>query len=553
MVRRRRRFRVEALETRALLSGLNYSLTTDQSTYQVGQTIEITFTETNTSIQPVTVSVAPTDFTISQGTYPIWQSNPGNATQPASTETLQPGQSLTQRANWDGTTSYSIPAIPGGTPVSWSINNWGTFVVSNPNAPDLTATFQITDPLSSRVTTDQSVYQIGQTIQMTFTETNTSDQAVTFFDDGPAGFSISHNGTTAMQYPLDQNVPTFPITWTAGQTETDTQTWNGIPQDGLYNPSNLSGTFVAAYGPQSGAPGASTSFQIAPPPAWDVVSSVTTNHSTYNVGQTVIMTFNETNNGDQPITIVTGPNAFEASQDGLVIWSSPGFGGNAAWGTLQPGQSLTQTGSWDGAPDNAITNLGDTYVVSNWLDPNGSTATIQINGPPVVTAPPPTEPILPPIQAPATPTSTPPTTTNSGTTNGPTSPLIATTLSTNRRVYRMGQSVQILLTMQEAGTKQKVKGHGTTAVSSATKFDRITVMEGSTLVWQSRRGVFTPKVRKVEPRQTIKLSAVWNGRSNQPGVRKLTPGTYTIETNGADGDALSTTITIEPGRSTAHG
>ena len=48
------------------LSSLAYSLTTDQSVYQVGQPIELTFTETNTSDQPVTVEVSPADFTISQ-------------------------------------------------------------------------------------------------------------------------------------------------------------------------------------------------------------------------------------------------------------------------------------------------------------------------------------------------------------------------------------------------------------------------------------------------------------------------------------------------------
>ncbi len=67
MVRSRRRLFFETLEVRSLLSGLSYSLTTDQATYQVGQTIEITFTETNTSDQPLTVEVSPTDFTVWQG------------------------------------------------------------------------------------------------------------------------------------------------------------------------------------------------------------------------------------------------------------------------------------------------------------------------------------------------------------------------------------------------------------------------------------------------------------------------------------------------------
>jgi hypothetical protein len=74
---RRASLAVEGLEDRALLSSLAYSLTTDQSVYQVGQPIEMTFTETNTGDQPVTVSVSPTDFSVSQNNAVIWQSDPG--------------------------------------------------------------------------------------------------------------------------------------------------------------------------------------------------------------------------------------------------------------------------------------------------------------------------------------------------------------------------------------------------------------------------------------------------------------------------------------------
>ena len=69
---------VEGLEERTLLSSVSYSLTTDQSVYQVGQPIKLKFTETNTSDQPVTVEVSPTDFTISQNSATIWQSDPAS-------------------------------------------------------------------------------------------------------------------------------------------------------------------------------------------------------------------------------------------------------------------------------------------------------------------------------------------------------------------------------------------------------------------------------------------------------------------------------------------
>ena len=65
-MRRSRSWIAEPLEGRELLSGVIYSLTTDQPNYQVGQPIEMTFTETNTGDQPVTVAVSPRGLSPSQ-------------------------------------------------------------------------------------------------------------------------------------------------------------------------------------------------------------------------------------------------------------------------------------------------------------------------------------------------------------------------------------------------------------------------------------------------------------------------------------------------------
>lgn len=78
MNRRTRRFGLELLEARCLLSSLSYSLTTDQSTYQVGQPIQMTFTVTNTGNRSLTVPVDQVDFTVQQYSATDWESNPGN-------------------------------------------------------------------------------------------------------------------------------------------------------------------------------------------------------------------------------------------------------------------------------------------------------------------------------------------------------------------------------------------------------------------------------------------------------------------------------------------
>ena len=76
-MRRRTPLIVEPLEGRALLSGLSYSLTTNVSTYQVGQPVQMTFTVTNTGVEPATLVVGAVNsgFIVAQGGQTVWQSN----------------------------------------------------------------------------------------------------------------------------------------------------------------------------------------------------------------------------------------------------------------------------------------------------------------------------------------------------------------------------------------------------------------------------------------------------------------------------------------------
>ncbi len=81
------------------------------------------------------------------------------------------------------------------TSSSYAVNQFGTFTVSNPNAPNGdTATFQITNPLQGALTTSQAIYQLGQPVQLTYAETNTSDQAVRVSIIDPILFELFHNG-----------------------------------------------------------------------------------------------------------------------------------------------------------------------------------------------------------------------------------------------------------------------------------------------------------------------------------------------------------------------
>ena len=193
-MRRNRPLVAELLEGRTLLSSLSYTLTTDQSVYQVGQTIQLTFTETNISNQPVTIEVSPTDFDVSQSSYAVWQSGPGDGSQPPVQETLLPGQSVQQTATWDGTTADPFDGPTNSmTP---QINNFGTFSVSNPNGPQgLSATFQITNPITNTLTTDKPVYQLGEPVQVSFTEVNTAPVPITIHSPPAEATDIFQNGS----------------------------------------------------------------------------------------------------------------------------------------------------------------------------------------------------------------------------------------------------------------------------------------------------------------------------------------------------------------------
>jgi hypothetical protein len=136
-----------------------------------------------------------------------------------------------------------------------------------------------------------------------------------------------------------------------------------------------------------------------------------------------------------------------------------------------------------------------TFSVSNRLDPNDSSATFQIVGSVYV---PPKYP--PPVK---------------------TSPVTAT-LVTNHGSYQPGQSVRLSMTLKNTGAAK-------VAIARNSALDGITVMDGSTVVFHSSRIRAALPVRSIKPHRSIKLALHWSGRPNQPGITKLSPGTYTVQ------------------------
>jgi hypothetical protein len=78
------------------------TMTTNQASYTSGQTVNMTFTATNSSESPVTVTLGPSidGFSIKNGSKIVWSSNSGLQNDYVTVETLAPGQSLTLTSSW---------------------------------------------------------------------------------------------------------------------------------------------------------------------------------------------------------------------------------------------------------------------------------------------------------------------------------------------------------------------------------------------------------------------------------------------------------------------
>ena len=93
----------------ALVSqGLVVKLSTDHQVYRQGQPVVITLTETNTSQHDITVESGPSlgGFFVTHNGRGVWASNAGVQPMFILMRTLEPGQSITQSATWNGQSNF---------------------------------------------------------------------------------------------------------------------------------------------------------------------------------------------------------------------------------------------------------------------------------------------------------------------------------------------------------------------------------------------------------------------------------------------------------------
>ncbi len=528
------------------------TLTTNQSVYSAGEPVQMTFTMTNTSDEPASVvwGAVNDGFIVKQGSQVVWQSNSGVNPQFLVNDTVQPGKSLTFPGTWDGTVASD----------STTTTLTGSFVVTNQLAPSVSANFQIATPLSESLNVSQLVSgSANAPLNFVYTITNNSNVGVQF-NLAPIDFVVTTPiGTTAgaTVWESDSNASSQPSTTEtlqAGQSMTETATWNGVANEGTLTGANVWGAFNVA------ATGATTAitqgFQIANP----LNVSVATNQSTYQPGQSVQITATETNSSNQAITILNTQNAFTVVSGSHVTFPVTDVSSSAPFVTLQPGQSETLTATWDpsavqgGTGSTTGTNASESYSIDfkNYMGVTSSSPFV-IESPPTAPTSPPTNPTSPPTTPTSPPTapSSPPlepiapvvnpnspsgesssTPTSATSNSGP----ISVILTTNQSGSRSGHPVRLTVKLKNVTkTSQRLAANA--------KTDGITVLEGSTVVSKMTRSLLTSKAKTLKAGQSIQLTSTWNGKPNQAGMTKLNPGLYTVMVNEG-GYSASTTIRI---------
>jgi hypothetical protein len=247
-----------------------------------------------------------------------------------------------------------------------------------------------------------------------------------------------------------------------------------------------------------------------------VTSTLTTSQSVYQPGQPIQFVYTMTNNSSQPVQIGDGPSidGFDINEGGALVYQS-NYGVNPLFirlDTLQPGQSFTLSGTWNGVPneENSPPFTAGTFTVTNQLDPNSASATFQI-GTPLSDAPPPTVPISAVAPSP-----------------------VSATVSANRRALQIGHPASFTFTITNSGSEPIDVPRSSLAAN-------FTLVQGTDMIWRSTgRSVRSQAVQALAPGQSIKIYGRWLGKPNKAGLGSIKPGFYQVTASAGEYFATAT-------------
>ena len=99
-------------------------------------------------------------------------------------------------------------------------------------------------------------------------------------------------------------------------------------------------------------------------------------------------------------------------------------------------------------------------------------------------------------------------------------------MTTDHPTDRRGHPVRIRVVLTDVGD-------GAVGLRPDLLTRGLTISQGARVVWRPKPRGHNLGVQALQPGQSVALTTVWNGRPNQPGLTKLSPGTYTIQVTAA--------------------
>jgi hypothetical protein len=388
---------VESLEARALWAVLGMpagsvapraaSLVASLAVTRVGTNDLLTLTETNSGGQDVNVTIGcgVTDFWATEGGIEVWRLS-RDGPQPLCPISLggvlHPSQSRSFTATWDGHFNESPPPSPAGP------------IELHASVDGLTADAPAPVPLPPAanpavvLTTDRAVYQAGQPVIMTVTETNNGSQPISI-EYGPSidGFFVTQNGVEVWRsnlgpQPLSRALFIGLETLQPGQSFSQSATWNGQANEGPQASEMLTGDFQV----HSEVSGSNTvAIEILPAQSstpTPLVVSLTTDRASYRAGQPVHITLFETNTTAAAIAVsASGASSVSITRQGVAVWKKPARGAGAhASILLNPGQSRQITLAWPGQfNQHPATHRTGLFLITATVDRVAASATIRID------------------------------------------------------------------------------------------------------------------------------------------------------------------------------